>query len=144
KDGVRRAMPLPAPGSAAAEQFARWAAALAPAQVPANVRAALGASLLDVAGLCLAARDTDYVQAGLTAWEGSGACTAIGHSRAMDAAGAAFVNGLAAHGEDYDDTFEGTPVHTGVVIWPAVLAACEAHGRSGQDALRGAAVGVEL
>jgi 2-methylcitrate dehydratase PrpD len=62
----------------------------------------------------------------------------------MDAAGAAFVNGTAAHGEDYDDTFEGTPVHTGAVIMPAVLAACERHGRSGADALAGMVAGAEL
>jgi 2-methylcitrate dehydratase PrpD len=137
-------MSLPAPGNAVAERFAAWAAGLEEAAIPQAVRLALGASLLDVTGLCIAARRTDYVAAGLAAWDGAGACTAIGHPRTLDAAGAAFVNGLAAHGEDYDDTFEGTPVHTGVVIWPAVLAACEAHGRSGADALRGAAAGVEL
>jgi 2-methylcitrate dehydratase PrpD len=52
------------------------------------------------------------------------ACTAIGHVRTLTAAGAAFVNGTAAHGEDFDDTFEGGPVHAGAVIVPAVLAAC--------------------
>ena len=39
--------------------------------------------------------------------------------------GAALINGTAAHGEDYDDTFEGGPVHAGAVIVPAVLAAAE-------------------
>ena len=32
--------------------------------------------LLDVAGLCVAARGMDYTRAALTAWESSGACTA--------------------------------------------------------------------
>ncbi|MGH9696352.1 MAG: MmgE/PrpD family protein, partial [Bryobacteraceae bacterium] len=63
--------------------------------------------LVDIAGLCVAARKTDYVLAALRSWESSGSCTAIGHSRALDSAGAAFVNGTAAHGEDFDDTFEG-------------------------------------
>ena len=62
----------------------------------------------------------------------------------MSAAGAAFVNGTAAHGEDFDDTFEGGPVHAGAVIVPAVLAACERHQRDGRAALRGIAVGVEV
>ncbi len=137
-------MPLPAPGESAAERFARWAAGLTAPDIPAAVRDALRTSLADVVGLCLSARHSDYVAAALAAWDGAGRCTVFGHTRALDAAGAAFVNGLAAHGEDYDDTFEGTPVHTGVVILPAVLAACEAHGRSGADLLRGAAVGVEL
>src|SRR3954471_9745618 len=81
--------------------------------------------LIDIAGLCVAARKTDYVVAAVKSWESNGACTAIGHERALDSAGAAFVNGTAAHGEDCDDTFEGGPVHAGAVIVPAVLAIAE-------------------
>jgi 2-methylcitrate dehydratase PrpD len=100
--------------------------------------------LIDVAGLCVAARRTDYVRASLAGWEASGGCTAIGHSRTLDAAGAAFVNGTAAHGEDFDDSFEGGPVHTGAVIVPAVLAIAERNKIEGRDALRGIAVGAEV
>lgn len=100
--------------------------------------------LVDVAGLCVAARNSDYVRAALAGWEAHGACTAIGHARALDAAGAAFVNGTAAHGEDFDDTFEGGPVHAGAVVVPAVLAVCEREKLSGEAALRGIAAGVEL
>ena len=64
--------------------------------------------------------------------------------RAADAAGAAFVNGTAAHGEDFDDTFEGGPVHAGAVIVPAVLAVAERNRIAGRDALRGIAVGAEV
>src|SRR6188472_2941344 len=62
----------------------------------------------------------------------------------MSAAGAAFVNGTAAHGEDFDDTFEGGPVHAGAVVVPAVLAACEKHNPDGRSALLGIAVGTEV
>src|SRR5207249_3715768 len=48
-----------------------------------------------------------------------------------------------AHGEDFDDTFEGGPVHAGAVIVPAVLAACERHNPDGPAALTGIAAGVE-
>ena len=85
-------------------------------------------ALLDVAGLCIAARGTDYIRAALAAWDAEGPCTALGHGRGLDAAGAAFVNGTAAHGEDFDDSFEGTPVHAGAVVVPAVLAAAERYG----------------
>jgi 2-methylcitrate dehydratase PrpD len=54
------------------------------------------------------------------------------------------VNGTAAHGEDYDDTFEGGPVHSGAVIVPAMLAAAERHGLSGAEVLAGIAVGCEV
>ncbi len=65
-------------------------------------------------------------------------------ARTLTAAGAAFVNGTAAHGEDFDDTFEGGPVHAGAVIVPAVLAACERHNPDGRMALTGIAVGTEV
>jgi 2-methylcitrate dehydratase PrpD len=100
--------------------------------------------LIDVAGLCVAARNADYVQVALAAWEADGRCTAIGHARTLDAAGAAFVNGTAAHGEDFDDTFEGGPVHSGAAIVPAVLAVAEREKISGSKGARSIAIGVEL
>jgi 2-methylcitrate dehydratase PrpD len=113
--------------------------AIAPA-----VRETLERLLIDIAGLCVAARRTDYVRAALSSWEAGGDSTAIGHARPLDAAGAAFVNGTAAHGEDFDDTFEGGPVHTGVVVIPALLAAAERHRISGPDMLYGMAVGADV
>ena len=100
--------------------------------------------LVDVAGLCVAARKADYVRAALEGWEANGACTAIGHARTLDAAGAAFVNGTAAHGEDFDDTFEGGPVHAGAVIVPAVLALAEREKLDAKRAREAIAIGVEL
>ena len=99
--------------------------------------------LLDVIGLCVVARHADYVVAAQAAWPEAGPATAIAHARTVSAAGAAFINGTAAHGEDFDDTFEGGPVHAGAVIVPAVLAAAEQEGLAGEAALRGIAVGVE-
>jgi 2-methylcitrate dehydratase PrpD len=98
---------------------------------------------LDVIGLAVAARNQPYMHAALAAWDDDGPCTAIGHARTLSAAGAAFVNGTAAHGEDFDDTFEGGPVHAGAVAVPAVLAACERYGRPGESALLGIAIGAE-
>ena len=100
--------------------------------------------LIDVAGLCVAARHTDYVRAALEGWESSGSCSAIGHRRSFDSAGAAFVNGTAAHGEDFDDSFEGGPVHAGAVVIPALLAVAERDRLSGRDLLLGVAVGAEV
>src|SRR5713226_5657767 len=113
------------PATAIAEILADNIAALTPARLSPAVRSKCEELLIDVMGLCLTARREDYVKAALAGWDDEGACTAIGHARTMSAAGAAFVNGTAAHGEDFDDTFEGGPVHAGAVIVPAVLAACE-------------------
>jgi 2-methylcitrate dehydratase PrpD len=111
---------------------------------PAPLRETCERLLVDVAGLCVAARHAPYVRAAFESWDAAGDATAIGHARALDAAGAAFVNGTAAHGEDYDDTFEGGPVHAGAVVVPALLAAAERHRFAGPDLLLGLAVGIEL
>ena len=132
------------PDVAVAEHLAERIAAVEAGSLSAAVRARCEETLIDVVGLCLAARIEDYVQSVLKACDDDGPCTAIGHSRTLSAAGAALVNGTAAHGEDFDDTFEGGPVHAGAVIVPAVLAACERHGADGADALAGAAAGIEV
>jgi len=134
----------PRPGAAVAETVAAWAAGLDARRLPDAVRRAAERSLLDVAGLAVAARKTDYVAAVKAGWGGAGTATAIGHAEALDAAGAAVINGTAAHGEDFDDTFEGTPVHAGAVAVPMALAACESENRSGADALKGIAVAAEV
>src|SRR5262247_1966536 len=132
------------PKTSVAEILAHKIAALEPARLPAPVRRKCEDLLIDVVGLCLTARNEVYVKAALAGWDEEGPCSAIGHARGMSAAGAAFVNGTAAHGEDFDDTFEGGPVHAGAVIVPAVLAACERHNPDGPAALIGIAVGVEV
>src|SRR6266699_3360467 len=132
------------PKTSVAEILAHKIAALAPPRLPAPVRRKCEDLLIDVVGLCLTARNEDYVRAALAGWDEEGPCSAIGHTRGMSAAGAAFVNGTAAHGEDFDDTFEGGPVHAGAVIVPAVLAACEKHNPDGRMALIGIAVGTEV
>ena len=127
------------------EQLARWLASVNDEPPPPRVAAVAHRLVVDVVGLCLAARHEDYIAATLEAVDrGAGPCTAIGHDGGFDAFGAALVNGTAAHGEDYDDTFEGGPVHAGAVVVPAVLAACERQGLSGARAAAGIAAGVEV
>src|SRR5262245_26683621 len=93
------------PPVSVAEQLAERIAGLRAGMVSDAGRATCGSLALDVIGLAVAARHQDYAQAALAAWEDDGPCTAIGHARALTATGAAFVNGTAAHGEDFDDTF---------------------------------------
>ena len=126
-----------------AERFASHVATLRAESLPEAVREQVDRLVLDVVGLCLAARHTDYVGAVKRALDTGGPCTAIGHAETFRAEDAALVNGTAAHGEDFDDTFEGGPVHGGAVVVPAVLAACERFGRDGEAARLGIAVGME-
>jgi 2-methylcitrate dehydratase PrpD len=128
----------------AAETVAAWLAASERDRFPPDAVEAAQKLFLDVAGLCIAARREPYISATLAAVDRHGSCTALGHAGEFDAFGAALVNGTAAHGEDYDDTFEGGPVHSGAVVVPAVLAACEREGLGGERLLGGVVSGVEL
>ena len=105
------------PDIAIAEHLAERIAAVDAGKLPAAAREKCEQTLVDVVGLCIAARNEDYVGSALAGWDEDGPCTAIGHRRGLSAAGAAFGNGTAAHGEDFDDTFEGGPVHAGAVRW---------------------------
>ncbi len=126
-----------------AERLAEWIEGVRPDRLPPKAMATCGKLFVDVAGLCVAARREKYIEA-VRATAGTGPCTAIGHTGGFDVFGAALVNGTAAHGEDYDDTFEGGPVHSGAVVIPAALAICERERLSGQAALAAIAVSAEL
>src|SRR6185437_11788746 len=132
------------PKVSVAQTLAEKIVALKPGGLPAATTRKCEDLLIDVVGLCVTARNEDYVKSALAGSDDDGPCTVIGHQRMLTAAGAAFVNGTAAHGEDFDDTFEGGPVHAGAVIVPAVLAACERHNPDGGMALTGIAVGTEV
>ncbi len=111
-----------------AEQVGKWAAAVDARALPKATQSAARRLLLDIAGLCVAARKGDYIQALLASAVSEGNTTAIGHSRALNPYDAALINGSAAHGEDFDDTFEGGPIHAGAAIVPAALGLAEHRG----------------
>ena len=83
----------------AAVQGATIAESLAEAALAARPSAAMRDTcerlLVDVIGLCVAARHTDYVAATLAAAEGPGPCTAFGHAGGLGPSDAAIVNGTA-------------------------------------------------
>jgi 2-methylcitrate dehydratase PrpD len=133
----------PAPSSTVAQALAERAGALRAEDIPAPVLSVCQDLLIDVSGLCIAARNSNYIAALKRSLDGGGPCTALGHAGGYRPEDAALLNGTAAHGEDFDDTFEGGPVHSGAVVVPAVLAACERFGLEGRRALPGIAAGVE-
>ncbi len=126
-----------------AEQLAERVCALTAGKVSDQAKDRCRDLLVDVAGLCVAARNSEYIFSLKRSLDGGGACTALGHAGSYSPEDAAMLNGTAAHGEDFDDTFEGGPVHSGAIVVPAVLAACERFGLDGRNALLGIAAGVE-
>jgi 2-methylcitrate dehydratase PrpD len=131
------------PETSIAQMLADQAAAVAAGAIPPSVRRRTEELLIDVVGLCVAARRTDYVKAITSGVDAAGSCTAIGHETTYGPEQAALINGTAAHGEDFDDTFEGGPVHSSAVVAPAVLAVCERFSRDGRAALAGLVTGIE-
>lgn len=125
------------------ERLARWGAGLTPEALPPATASKCRDMLVDVVGLCVAARETDYVRAVLAAAE-PGEQVVIGQRARVSATSAAIVNGTAAHGEDFDDTFEGGPVHSGAVVVPALLGAAQSYGLDNARLVLGIAAGTEL
>ena len=83
------------------EQIAEFAGSIRPASLPQGVKDSARNLLIDVAGLCLAARHSDYVKACVASAVRGGRSTAIGHDGSFGPYDAALINGTAAHGEDY-------------------------------------------
>jgi 2-methylcitrate dehydratase PrpD len=135
---------LMAPGASLAERISASLAAFRIDDVPRRAEEVAVNDLIDMAGLCVAARNSDYIRAIVDASDGVGNCTAIGHTGGFDAATAALINGTATHGEDFDDTLEGAPIRVGAMVLPAVLAAAQRHRRSGADTLKGILAGLEM
>lgn len=125
------------------QRLSRWAASLEPEDLPPATVEKTRDILVDIVGLCIAARNEDYVEATKAAAE-SGDQFIIGHPERVSPSSAALINGTAAHGEDFDDTFEGGPVHSGVVMVPALLAAAQTHGLANDRVVLGMATGAEL
>ncbi|MAY01400.1 MAG: 2-methylcitrate dehydratase [Gammaproteobacteria bacterium] len=126
-----------------AQRIGDWGEKLQAADLAENTLNKNGNILIDIVGLCIAARQKDYVKAVIEAAE-AGKFTMLGHAQGVSASSAALVNGTAAHGEDFDDTFEGGPVHSGVVMVPAMLAAAERYQLGSEDLMLGLAAGNEL
>ena len=131
-------------GPTLSQQIGSFAASADAARLPVPARDMIRLLMIDIAGLCVAARGTDYVRATLASTASAGRATAIGHASPLGPYDAALVNGTAAHGEDYDDTFEGGPVHAGAVVVPAVLAITEHRCLDGAAIVKGIAVGAEI
>ena len=128
------------------QQLAAWLEGLEAGAIPEAAAQGVTHTVIDTVGLAYAAHATDYVGALVEGWEWCpGGATALGLGKpGMDTASAAMINGTAAHGEDFDNTYEGCPVHSGAVVVPAVLAIAESRGLSGARAFAGIAAGIEV
>lgn len=136
-------MPTQQPEPTTTERYAAWLAGLTWQQVPTSARHGATRDIIDALGLIVASRREPYCQQVAKGWDATGACSVPGMQQAFDMAGAALINGLAIHGEDFDDTLEGSPIRAGAMVIPAAFATAERHGLPGAQALLGVVAGLE-
>lgn len=129
-----------------AEKLARRAAAIEFARLPPTVVREAKRCLVDASGVMLAGLASEVskrARAYARSQYAVGLATLLGEPARIAAAGAAFANGVAAHVLDFDDTCYDGIAHGSAAVWPAVLAAGEAHGANGEDLLTAFVAGVE-
>ena len=127
-----------------AEEFSSWSKNLKVKDIPKKTQFTLKFLLKDICGIILSARNEDYVKSLVETYKGSGNLISLGHSERFDLFSSAIIAGTAAHGEDFDDTFEGNPMHVGATMIPAMLSAAQKFNLDGDQILKGLAVGSEL
>jgi 2-methylcitrate dehydratase PrpD len=114
--------------------------------IPLEVRERAKHLILDATGIAFASGGYDFAHKTLTAisgLSGDGDVPVIGMPKRLAPRDAALVNGVLAHGLDFDDTHSGGIIHSTASLWPAVLSASFMRGASGSDLLTAYIAGVE-
>lgn len=129
------------------QRLARFIADLSVGDIPPAVMANVQNLFLDWAGSALVGWPMnpvplfeDFAQAMAPT---SGACEILGGRRRTTAWAAAFVNGASSHVAEQDDVHNGSVFHPATVVFPAVLAAAQEEGASGEELLVAAIAGYE-
>lgn len=129
-------------------RLAAFAAHIALADVPDEVRTRLMQCLLDFIGVAGAgsvqAESSAAIRTALRAMAAGGDCTVVGDVEPWPAPYAALLNGTYAHSLDFDDTHIASGLHPGAAVIPAALAIAERSGASGAELLSALTVGYEV
>lgn len=105
--------------------------AIAPVELPSDVRHAVRRALLDYLGVSVAGTGhpaSAIAIAMVSHLDCGGSCAIIGSGHRTDAVNAALVNGVTAHVLDWDDTILPTRAHLSAALFPALLAMGEIEG----------------
>lgn len=127
-----------------ASEIAARSVALDAGEFPAEARKWAKDAIIDMIGCGLIGARTPTTDIALaTGAPDDGDCLVLGRRRRIGRLEAAFVNGVAGHALDYDDTSKSLSGHPTVIIVPALLALAEGRGTSGAAFLDAYIVGVE-
>ena len=127
-----------------AENFSEWSFKLKIEDVPTAVLNKIKLIFMDSFGLIYASRNEEYIKTLKTSFTDCGNFTIPGHKEKLNSFDAILLNGTAIHGEDFDDTFEGTPVHVGSVMVSSILTATEYYKLKPEQIILGIVTGAEL
>jgi 2-methylcitrate dehydratase PrpD len=137
-------------------EVAQFAAFTSEDSIPEQARRLARRSILDGLGLAVAGSRSQAAEITRNEVAGygslAGESSVLGTDRRVPARFAAFLNGLAIHADDFDDTqlavaadrVYGLLTHPTAPVLPAVLALAEREGASGGDVLLAYAIGVEV
>ncbi|MGC4112599.1 MAG: MmgE/PrpD family protein [Nocardioides sp.] len=128
-------------------RLAAHASALEVADLPLPVQEQGRRLFTDTVGVLLAASQTAPLRLLATTdamFDDGGRSTVIGHGRDYSLDRAAFVNGVAGHHIELDDSHSPSQTHPGSVLVPATLAVAERCGASGADVLAGFVAGYDV
>jgi len=138
---------VPAADVAISATIASFAANLTYDRLPAQLIEFLKDHIIDTVGVSIAATRFDFARStlkSLAELAENGRCSVVGMSDKLPLKDAVLMNGVLAHGLDYDDTHPGGPVHPSSSVFPCVLGLAEVIRCSGQDLLLAYALGVEM
>ncbi|MBX3661217.1 MAG: MmgE/PrpD family protein [Burkholderiales bacterium] len=144
---VGAAEPAPAATPSISQQIAAFAADLSLDDVAQRVRENAKLHVLDVCGTALAATRFDFAQhalAGIANLGESGGNSVIGMNISLPMRDAVLMNGILAHGLDYDDTHPSAIVHPTASAFPCALGLAEHRDAAGADLLLAYILGVEI
>ena len=138
---------MPEPGQGLTRALAAFIAGIEPTQLSRAAVETVTRGLADCVGVMFAGRDEPAARLASGMVDvaqvpgGQRRSRVLGDRGFASAPDAAFVNAVAAHALDYDDT--GLDGHPSVVLVPLILAHGEASGASGADALAAYVAGYE-
>ena len=139
------AMPKPAE-TGVTRSLARYVVEAKYDDLPANVRKEGVRTLLNWVGVAVGGSHhatVDVAVAALAPFSGPAQASLLGRPERFDVMNAAFLNGVASHIFDYDDTHLKTIIHPAGPVASAILAWAELHPVSGKEFLNALVLGVE-
>jgi 2-methylcitrate dehydratase PrpD len=137
----------PAADVSISQQIAEFAAGITYEDLPSRVKERAKLHMLDVIGTALAASRCDFGHRALTGLLGlgeQGSHSVIGMPEKLALRDAVLLNGILAHGLDYDDTHPGAIVHPSSSAFPCALGVGEKVNATGSDLITAYVLGVDV